>query len=152
MHTSNNIILKSQLQITSIKNPKSLSVDWVGERIYILDAENKQIVSTDLNGSELITILSTGTLPLDVVVEPRSRLIFWSTLEKGISSASMDGSDERHIVDRGFEWIAGLTIDYPTNRLYWADYRKGTIETSQFNGKDRHVITQFKNRSKIVNS
>lgn len=92
-------------------------------------------------------ICSTGGQPLDIVVEPSSRLIFWSTLENGISSASMDGTNKQIIVDRGIECVTGLAIDYPTNRLYWADHRKGTIETVLFSGKSRHVITQFRNRS-----
>lgn len=134
-----------------MKNPKSLAIDWIGERIYVMDAAEQKIISTDLNGSEQVTIATTGAMPLDLVVDPNSGMMFWSTLGKGIISASMDGTNKRVIVERGIEWATGLAIDYPSNRIYWADSRKGTIETVLFTGKSRHVITQFKNRSMQLN-
>lgn len=59
----------------------------------------------------------------------------------------MDGTDKQALVERGIELATGLTIDYPAQRLYWADHRKGTIETVLLNGKSRHIVTEFKNRS-----
>lgn len=132
-----------------IENPKSLAIDWVAERIYILDAKHHQVISTDLNGNQQVTIVPSGIHPIDIVVDPSSRKIFWSTLDNGILSASMDGTDKQALVDRGIEWATGLTIDHSAQRLYWADHRKGTIETILLNGKSRHVVTQFKNRSKF---
>lgn len=124
-----------------------MAIDWVAERIYILDAGNHQVVSTDLNGGDQVTIVASGTQPIDIVVEPSIRKMFWSTLDHGILSASMDGSDKQALVDRGVEWATGLTIDQAAQRLYWADQRKGTIETILLNGKSRHVVTTFRNRS-----
>lgn len=133
-----------------MKNPRGLAVDWIGERIYILDGEENHITSTDLNGGEQVSIVSSGPQPLDIVVDPSSRTIFWSTLENGILSASMDGTNKQALIERGIEWATGLSIDYPTNRLYWADHRKGTIETALLNGKSRHIVTQFEKRSKFT--
>lgn len=113
-----------------------------------MDANNNQVVTTDLSGNQQVTIVSSSAQPIDIVVEPSLRKIFWSTLDHGILSASMDGSDKQALADRGIEWATGLTIDHSASRLYWADYRKGTIETVLLNGKSRHVVTQFKNRSR----
>lgn len=126
-----------------------MAIDWIAERIYILDAKHHQVISTDLNGDQLVTIVPSGHHPIDIVVDPNSRKIFWSTLDNGILSASMDGTDKQGLLDRGIEWATGLTIDHSAQRLYWADQRKGTIETVLLNGKSRHIITQFKNRSKF---
>lgn len=82
---------------TTIENPKSLAIDWIGERIYILDANNHQVVTTDLNGNGAVTIVASGAQPIDIVVEPSLRKIFWSTLDNGILSASMDGTDKQVI-------------------------------------------------------
>lgn len=135
--------------MTSIQNPKSLAIDWVGERIYILDAGNHHVVSTNLNGTDLVTVVASGAQPIDIVVEPSLRKIFWSTLDNGIYSASMDGLDKHALVAKGIEWATGLTIDHSAQRLYWADHRKGSIETVLLNGKSRHLVTSFKNRSKF---
>lgn len=138
------------MQVTSVQNPKSLAVDWINERLYILDGGSHQVVTTDLNGGNQITLVTSSGPPIDIVVEPNLRMIYWSTLDHGILSASMDGADKQVLVDRGIEWATGLTIDYPAQRLYWADHRKGTIETILLNGKSRHIVIQFKNRSKFV--
>lgn len=135
----------SDIIISSLKEPKSIAIDWIGLRIYIIDGTKNAIVSTNLNGTDLITIVPTGLYPLDIVVDSNSRLLIWSTLEEGILSASMDGSNKQALVQGGVEWPTGLAIDYPNHRLYWADHRKGTIETCLYNGKDRHVIKTFKN-------
>lgn len=136
--------------MTGKKKPKALAVDWVGERIYILEAATNLVVSTDLNGGDKVTICPSGTHPLDIVVDPMSRTLFWSTLERGIMAASMDGTNKRTLIGSGVEWITSLSIDYPTQRLYWADHRKGTIETTLLTGKSRHVVVQFTNNSECI--
>lgn len=114
-----------------------------------MDAADDRVIVTDLNGNNLTTIIAkAGSQPLDIVCDPHSRRMFWSTLHHGILSASMDGTNKQSLVERGVEWATDLTIDYPTQRLYWADHRKGTIETILLNGKGRHIVTQFRNRSK----
>lgn len=108
------------------------------------------MITTDLNGRNQVTLVTTNGPPIDIVVEPSLRMIYWSTLDHGILSASMDGADKKVLVDRGVEWATGLTIDHPAQRIYWADYRKGTIETILLNGNSRHIVTQFKNRSESL--
>ena len=34
----------------------------------------------------------------------------------------------------------GLTIDYSTNRLYWTDADKGTLETADLHGRGQKVL------------
>lgn len=120
------------------------------KKIYIVDGVNNAIVATAFNGQNLVTIVSTGFFPLDVVVEPNLRLLIWSTMEEGILAASLDGSNKRALVQGGVEWPTGLAIDYPNQRLYWADHRKGTIETCSFDGTDRHIVRKFTNSSKFL--
>lgn len=55
-------------------------------------------MSTDLNGNGLVTLVASGAQPIDIVVEPNSRKIFWSTLDHGILSASMDGTDKQVMI------------------------------------------------------
>lgn len=136
--------------MTGEKKPKALAVDWVGERIYVLEAATNLVVSTDLNGGEKVTICTSGAQPLDIVVDPSSRTLFWSTLERGIMCASMDGTNKRTLIGSGIEWITSLSIDHPTQRLYWADHRKGTIETTLLTGKSRHIVWQFTNKSECI--
>ncbi|XP_023030772.1 low-density lipoprotein receptor-related protein 1 [Drosophila willistoni] len=134
--------------IPELDDPKSLAVDWITQRVYIIDSRHNQILATDIEGKKYISLVSTGMNPTDIVLEPESRIMIWSTLENGILVASLDGSNKKSLVERDVGWPLSLSIDYPTGRLYWADYRKGTIETCRLNGKDRNVVRRFGNRDK----
>lgn len=132
-----------------MKDPQGLAIDWLTKRIYLIEAEKNTIVTANLDGSGQVTIVSTGAHPFDIVVDPHARLVFWSTLDEGILSSSMDGSDKRQLLQGGVEWPTGLALDMPNRRVYWADQRKGTVETCLYNGKDRHVVKKFTNSSKF---
>lgn len=114
----------------------------------MIDGERKKIISANIDGGQVVTIAESGPHPLDIVVDPNARLLIWSTLEEGILSVSMDGSNKQAMIQAGVEWPTSLAIDYPNQRLYWSDHRKGTIETCLYNGKDRHIIKKFSNASK----
>ena len=60
-----------------------------------------------------------------------------------IEVANMDGTD-RHILvqGNGLTWPNGLSIDYDTRKLYWADARTDLIECVDFDGSHRAVILQ----------
>lgn len=52
----------------------------------------------------------------------------------------MDGSDRRTIITEGVFWPNGLTIDYASNKLYWADAKHHVIENSNFDGTERKKV------------
>lgn len=120
--------------------------------VYIIDSRHNQIISTDIDGKKHLSLVSTGMHPTDIVLEPESRIMIWSTLENGILVASLDGTNKKSLVETDVGWPISLSIDYPTGRLYWADYRKGTIETCRLNGKDRHVVRRFSNKGNTLHS
>lgn len=131
----------------NVKQPKGLAIDWLTKRIYLIESDKNTIVTTDLDGNGLVTIVSTGAHPLDIVLDPHAHLVFWSTLDEGILSSAMDGMDKRQLLQGGVEWPTGLAVDVPNRRLYWADQRKGTVETCLYNGKDRHVVKRYTDQS-----
>lgn len=51
----------------------------------------------------------------------------------------MDGSGRSVIVDTKITWPNGLTLDYVTERIYWADAREDYIEFASLDGSNRHV-------------
>lgn len=52
----------------------------------------------------------------------------------------MDGSGRSVIVDTKITWPNGLTLDYVTERIYWADAREDYIEFASLDGSNRHVV------------
>ena len=57
-----------------------------------------------------------------------------------IEWAAMDGSARRTIATGNLGWPNGLTIDQPTNRLFWVDAKLDQIEVSDLNGGNRQLI------------
>ena len=58
-----------------------------------------------------------------------------------IEEASMDGSSRRVLHDTDLGWPNGLTIDYDTQTLYWADAQLDKIEMSSTNGTGRRLLS-----------
>ena len=57
-----------------------------------------------------------------------------------IERASMDGSNRQTLHNTGLMWPNGLTIDYPLQRLYWADAFHDRIEYSSVDGRGREIL------------
>lgn len=121
---------------------KSLALDWINNKIYLI--ENDMIKALNFDGSEKKTILDGGRNSWDLVLDPISRQVIWSTMLRIIYIASMDGSNKRVLINENVEFASGLAIDQPARRLYWCDIRKSTIETTLLDGSDRHIIRQYK--------
>ena len=122
-------------------NFKSLSVDWITSKIYLI--ENDMIVTVDFDGKNKRSIIDAGGNSWDLAVDPESRKVFWSSQMRVIYVGSMDGSYKRRLITENIEFASGLAIDYPARRLYWCDVRKTTIETTNLDGTDRQIVRKF---------
>ncbi|XP_052902166.1 low-density lipoprotein receptor-related protein 1 [Anopheles moucheti] len=128
--------------------PIAIACDWLTERLYVINKSRSNIFVMSFNGTNHTTLTATGKHPIDLVVDPTSGVMVWSIMETIISSG-MDGHGKQKLVHTNVEWASGLAIDTITKRLYWADYRKSTIETCLLlSGGDRHVIAELHDYSK----
>src|SRR6218665_1176893 len=73
------------------------------------------------------------------------RKLYWTTVgfSARIESSNLDGSNRTILVQSKVIWPIDLTIDYANRRLYWADLKKQTIETTLLDGSDRHTVWMF---------
>ncbi|XP_055591150.1 low-density lipoprotein receptor-related protein 1 [Uranotaenia lowii] len=132
------VILKNQNII-----PQAIACDWLTEHIYVINKKQSNIFVINFNGTNHTTLTATGKHPIDIIVDPVRHVMVWSIMEAIILSG-MDGFKKQKLVQANIEWASGLAIDPATERLYWADYRKSTIETCQLmTGADRHVISEM---------
>lgn len=141
--THSTVILKDQKVI-----PLAIACDWLTKHLYVINKKQSNIFVINFNGTNQTTLTATGKHPIDIVVDPINRVMVWSVMEAIILSG-MDGYKKQKLVSANIEWASGLAIDQTTNRLYWADYRKSTIETCLLmTGGDRHVIREMYDYSK----
>lgn len=70
-----------------------------------------------------------------------TRYLYWTDWgdHSLIGRIGMDGSGRSVIVDTKITWPNGLTLDYVTERIYWADAREDYIEFASLDGSNRHI-------------
>lgn len=78
---------------------------------------------------------------LGLTARPPARYLYWTDWgdHSLIGRIGMDGSGRSVIVDTKITWPNGLTLDYVTERIYWADAREDYIEFASLDGSNRHV-------------
>ncbi|CAH0386096.1 unnamed protein product [Bemisia tabaci] len=132
---------------SGVGSPEDLAVDWVTGNIYFTDGEYQQIGICTYN-EELVetkcAVLHNKDLnkPRAIVLNPADAVMYWSDwgFKPLIARSGMDGTDFYEFVTTELHWPNGLTIDHGNRRVYWVDARLGTVETVDFQGRDRRKI------------
>ena len=73
------------------------------------------------------------------------RLLFWTDLGKQprIERVSMDGLERKVVIDSSqLTWPNGLTIDYASDRIFWADSKRNLIGSSDLDGSDILIVAR----------
>lgn len=159
---STDVIRKSYLNGTGIRtvvqwgleSPGGISIDWVHDLLFWTDSGTRRVEVATLDG-KLRAVVAANDLdkPRAIVVHPGEAFVFWTDWGNGFSSTSgpnpkiersfMDGSGRTVVVKDGVFWPNGLAIDYPSNRIYWADAKHHVIESCSYDGSDRKKVRNF---------
>lgn len=130
--------------LANLEDPRGISIDWVAKRLYITDG-SRILVST-LDGESTYTLITGDMHELrDIAIAPAQGLIFWTDwgLPPRIETAYMDGNKRRVLVTTRLLWPTSIAIDYPAERLYWADPKSLVVESIKLDGTDRQVVRHF---------
>uniref|UniRef100_A0A8W7Q034 EGF-like domain-containing protein n=1 Tax=Anopheles coluzzii TaxID=1518534 RepID=A0A8W7Q034_ANOCL len=125
-----------------LESPGGLAVDWIHDLLFWTDSGTRRVEVSTLDG-QMRAVIAASDLdkPRAIAVHPGRALVFWTdwgTAPK-IERAFMDGSDRQTIIAEAIFWPNGLTIDYTSSRIYWAD-AKHVIESANFDGRARRKI------------
>jgi hypothetical protein len=71
--------------------------------------------------------------------------MFWSDIGRNVKivRASLSGTDMEAIITSGLVFPISIAIDQEDSRLVWVDWSRDTLETSDFNGDSRRVISRL---------
>ncbi|XP_053950646.1 low-density lipoprotein receptor-related protein 4 [Anastrepha ludens] len=126
-----------------LESPGGLAVDWIHDLLFWTDSGTRRVEVSNFMGN-LRAVIASNDLdkPRAIVIHPDDALVFWSDWGPNpkIERAYMDGSQRQVIISNGVTWPNGLTIDYPSRKLYWADAKQHAIESSNFDGTERVKI------------
>ena len=72
------------------------------------------------------------------------RVMFWTSwgVSERIEKSSMDGTNRTVLHSTKIVWPNALTIDIPTQTLFWADAYLDVVECSGTDGSNRQVVAR----------
>lgn len=120
--------------------PVSVAVDWVANKLYVVDAVGQKVDVFEVNGRWHAVVLSSNlTNPSDIALDPTRGYMFVADGNQ-LVRAVMDGGDARAIVTDAVYKASGVSVDTLAGRLYWCDSLLDYIETVDYDGGDRHLV------------
>jgi integrin beta 2 len=138
--------VSQDLQISNLKEPRGIAVDWVSHRIYWADSKKATIEMAEMDGKKRKTLIERDLhKPYAILVNPLSYRLFWSDIGAAakIETSLLDGSNRSTLVSKEIYRPVGLALDYPNNRLYWADSKLCVIESVTLDGQNRQLVWDF---------
>ncbi|XP_039721688.1 prolow-density lipoprotein receptor-related protein 1 isoform X2 [Pteropus medius] len=137
----------THLNISGLKMPRGIAIDWVAGNVYWTDAGRDVIEVAQMKGENRKTLIS-GMIdePHAIVVDPLRGTMYWSDWgnHPKIETAAMDGTLRETLVQDNIQWPTGLAVDYHNERLYWADAKLSVIGSIRLNGTDPIVAADSK--------
>ncbi len=105
------------IPITSIA---SMAVDEIDNKIYYADSRGKRILRSNLDGTELENVITSGLwAPSSIVVDGSRRKVYWID-QFEIYRANLDGTDIEMLLE---SWEPfDLAIDEGAGKIYWLFY------------------------------
>lgn len=125
-----------------IRSPEGITYNWVTDTIYYADNDLNQVIRQEIN-SGMRYVISYSQSPRAVAVHPCKGLLFWTDVGSRpiIARSSLVGSNYKQILTTDIKWPNGLSIDFERDRLYWADAYYNKIESCDFDGNFRQVLS-----------
>ena len=120
--------------------PVALAVDFVGDKLYVVDSMVQKIDVFELNGRYHGIVLGSNlTSPADIALDPLVGLMFIAD-SKQVLRANMDGSNAFLIVYEAAYKVSGVAVDLIAKRVYWCDLLLDYIETADYMGRNRVMV------------
>ncbi|KAL5291451.1 Vgr family protein [Megaselia abdita] len=134
---------REELLTSGLDKPEDIAVDWLTGNLYFSDNMRSHIAVCSNHGlyCKVLIIDNIGS-PRSIAVLPQNGTMFWTDWgdKPHIGRASMDGNNQRNVIETGITWPNGLTIDIFSERIYWVDAKHKRIESANYDGSDRREV------------
>lgn len=126
-----------------LESPCGVAVDWIHDLLFWTDSGTRRVEVATFEGNYR-AVIATNNLdkPRAIAVHPGEALVFWTDWGPNpkLERSYMDGSERKILIKEGVFWPNGLTIDFPGQKIYWADAKQHVIESASFDGNDRRKV------------
>lgn len=135
----NNFPFNKEIKVVGEWVPIALAVDWITDKIYVIDAWARKIDVLDVEFNWHAIVVRNMTEPAELALDPTSGLMFWSE-KSGIFRSVMDGQHRTHLVAEPRN-VTALTVDLGSKRVFWSSYSNDhAIETVDYYGLNRFTV------------
>lgn len=137
--------------IKYLKNPTKLSLDWITDNIYFVEAFSA--ISSSIKACNIIEQKCTKIINVDTTisaftVDPINQYIFYSTTywwiydrpKSILYKANLDGSNIHELVHEHLEYVTGITFDVNRKLIYYTDFTRNMIERVNYEGQRREPV------------
>jgi sugar lactone lactonase YvrE len=119
-------------------------------RLYFLDLAVGRVLTSNLDGSDVKTIINEGRkLPDGIVVDVAAGHIYWTNMgnpkanDGTIDRAHLDGTNVTNIVPPGAIWTPKqLQLDAKNRKLYWSDREGMRVMRSNLDGSNIETLVE----------
>ena len=125
--------------------PVSIAVDWITNKVYIVEYELSRIDLFSLDGKRMKTNIITMNLyrPSSIAIDPLVEYLFFADqgnlnrIPAKISRCRPDGSLCTTLINEKLQQPSDLTVDFIKQRIYWIDRSYDHVESCDYHGSRR---------------
>ncbi|XP_042228900.1 sortilin-related receptor-like isoform X2 [Homarus americanus] len=143
---------------TKVHSVEGLAFDWISKNLYFVDGQLKtlQVIRTDISnyGRMRRTLLDSKELdnPRGIAVHPVRGYLYitdWSDTSPKVARAFLDGTNLITLFGIGtVGWPNGITIDFQSERIFFADAKLDYIASADLDG--RYMRKIISNSDKVM--
>lgn len=140
--TTNYNVAKTTEITSSSWLPVAIAIDWISDKLYVVDSVGQKIDVFELDGRNHAIVLSHNlTNPSDIGLDPLEGLMFIADNMR-VVMATMAGMDVKVLVSDAVYRASGVAVDTVVKRVYWCDSLLDYIESVDYNGKGRFAVVR----------
>ncbi|XP_069974716.1 sortilin-related receptor isoform X2 [Penaeus vannamei] len=135
-----------------LQSVEGLALDWISNNLYFVDGELKsvEVIRTDIHnyGRMRRSLLTDKDLdnPRGIAVHPLRGYLYitdWSETNPKVVRTYLDGTNWKVLFDHTVVgWPNGITIDFQTERIFFADAKLDYIASADLDGQSiRKIIS-----------
>ncbi|KAM6444695.1 low-density lipoprotein receptor-related protein 4 [Rhynochetos jubatus] len=131
------------IPVPELNNVISLDYDSVDGKIYYTDVFLDVIRRSDLNGSNMETVIGQGLKTTDgLAVDWVARNLYWTdTGRNTIEVARLDGSSRKVLINNSLDEPRAIAVFPKKGYLFWTDWGHiAKIERANLDGSDRKIL------------
>lgn len=131
-----------------VKYIQQMAIDWITGNFYFLDDMNEIItICNSLLDKCNILVETDLKKPRAFTIDPTKGYLYftkWGQSAPMVERCDMDGSNRIPLVTQKIVFPYGITVDYPSNHIYWVDTYLDFVERINSDGSNRRTILKGK--------